>query len=92
MKAPELKTFPTDAGKQDFTKTVEASNQQSTKPKAKAKKAPKVEKATPKSYSLTNDDQAYINGHALKLSNEQGKSVGASEALRDIINAHRGTK
>lgn len=92
MKAPKLKEFPTGAGEQEFTKQVKASNTDTPAPKKIKESAKKTEqeRAKPKTFSLTDTDLSYINAHALKLSNERGRSVNGSEALRDIIEAHRG--
>lgn len=42
-----------------------------------------------KTYTLAKSDTAYINTQAVKLSQQRGKAVSASEALRSIIHEHK---
>jgi hypothetical protein len=42
-----------------------------------------------KTYTLAKSDTAYISTQAVKLSQQRGKVVSASEALRLIIHEHK---
>ena len=87
MKAPNAQEFPTIPTK---GKTAVAaakpkpspSNQNKTQAKAKSM-------SVRRSYALTAEADEKINALALKMSQERGKMVSASEALRTIVDAYK---
>lgn len=82
MKRPQLATLP-DA-------TPDTSFSEQTR---EIKKVLKAEGNIKKqSYSIRPSDIAYIADKALKLGQERGKPATASEALRIILDEHRGQK
>jgi len=79
MKAPDLKELGEVMPKDDFTKTVQAERN-------------KANAGVRKTFSLQQRDFDYINSEALKMSQEAGKVVSASQALRYIIQRDRSSK
>ncbi len=80
MKQPKIASIPAATPETSFTE--------------RAKVAKKIEKsgggAVKRSYSMQSKDVNYNEKLALKLGQKRGKSMSSSEALRTIINDHRG--
>ena len=83
MKAPNAQEFPTIPQK---GKTAVAA----AKPKPKPSNQNKSKSVTVRrSYALSSEADEKINALALKMSQERGKMVSASEALRTIVEAYK---
>ena len=80
MKAPDAQEFPNISA-------IPAKQVPSRKTAVKPTKA-KL-KTVRRSYNLSEDADKKVNALALKMSQERGKMVSASEAVRTIINAYR---
>ena len=80
MKAPKAQEFPNISA---VRTEPEPTRKTAVKP-AKAKL-----KTVRRSYNLSEDADKKVNALALKMSQERGKMVSASEAVRTIINAYR---
>ena len=76
MKAPDLKKLDGVKPEDDFTKAAQAESE-------------KASAGVRKTFSMQRRDFDYINSEALRLSQDLGRIVGASEALRDIIDRAR---
>ena len=76
MKAPDLKKLDGVKPEDDFTKAVDEVSE-------------KASAGVRKTFSMQRRDFDYINSEALRMSQELGRIVGASEALRDIIDRAR---
>ena len=83
MKAPKAQEFPTIPSK---TATPVAVAKTKTKPSNQNKTKAKTVR---RSYNLSTDADDKINAVALKMSQERGKMVSASEALRTIVDAFK---
>ncbi len=79
MKAPNLKKLGEVIPEDDFAKTVQEERN-------------KANVGVRKTFSLQQRDFDYINAEALKMSQEAGKVVSASQALRYIIQRDRSAK
>ncbi len=82
MKAPKIAAIPDATTETSFTK--------------RADKAKKIEKSgapmVQKSFTISPNDVAYLEKQALERGQKRGKSMNASEALREIMSEHRGQK
>ncbi len=78
MKAPNIKNLSDLVPDDHFTKTVEVEKD-------------KARESVRKTFSLQQRDFDYIHDQALLLSQETGKVVSASSALRYIIQRDRST-
>ncbi len=78
MKAPDLKKLDGLKPDDDFTKVVQI-------------ESGKANTVVRKTFSLQQRDFDYINSEALKISQETGKVVNASQALRYILERDRST-
>ena len=81
MKKPQIAAIPDATPETSFTERAKVAKKKEAKPKGKAVK---------KSFSLTKTDLDYVEKLALKLGQKRGKSMSDSEALRAIIEHHRG--
>lgn len=82
MKAPQIAAIPDATTQTSFSKRAE-------KAKKVAKSgAPMVQK----SFTISPEDAKYLESEALKRGQKRGKSMNASEALREIMGEHRGQK
>ncbi|SHE20405.1 hypothetical protein [methanotrophic endosymbiont of Bathymodiolus puteoserpentis (Logatchev)] len=79
MKKPELKDLGGLVPDDDFSQTAQIESN-------------KAQKVLKKTYSLQQRDLDYINAQAVMMSQEAGKSVSASEALRYIIQRDRSAR
>ncbi len=79
MKAPDLKKLESLKPEDDFTKTVQLQHD-------------KARETVRKTFSIQHGELDYINAEALKMSQEAGKVISASEALRNIIQRDRGSR
>ena len=77
MKKPELQQLADLAPSDEFTKTVQVEKE-------------KAGIIVRKTFSLQQIDYDYINSEALAMSQETGKVVSASAALRNIIQRDKG--
>ena len=75
LKAPDIK---------DLSKL----NQQDTFSKKVVEVKAQAQQIAKKTFSLNHSHLDYVNGIALELGQQRGKVVGASEALRLIIEQH----
>lgn len=83
MKKPDTAKIPAkNAGSSYSTVPVESPR---PTPTPKATTAVKRDTRIQKTYSLEKDHVKLINQHALQLAMARGEPVGASEALREII-------
>jgi hypothetical protein len=85
MKKPQLKALENVKTEDPFVEKVQEIKQQSTENQAIKKNTAKIK---PKSYSLPEKHINYINQKASEMSKERGKPIGASEALRIVIEEH----
>lgn len=79
MKTPNLKKLGEVMPEDDFTKTAQTERE-------------KANVGVRKTFSLQQRDFDYINSEALKMSQEAGKVISASQALRYIIQRDRGAR
>lgn len=83
MKAPNAQKFP------DATPpAAKPASSRKTKPKPSNQNATKTEMVRC-THNLSTDATGKINAVALQMSQERGKMVSASEALRTIIDAYK---
>lgn len=82
MKAPKIAAIPDATPETSFSKRAE-----------KAKKTIKTGGAmVQKSFTISPEDNKYLESEALRRGQKRGKSMNASEALREIMSEHRGQK
>lgn len=79
MKKPDIKNLSELVPDDEFTKTAQTENS-------------KASMGVRKTFSLNQKDFDYINAQALIMSQEGGKVVSASQALRYIIQRDRSTR
>lgn len=79
MKAPDLKKLGDVKPEDDFTKTAQIESE-------------KASTGVRKTFSIQQKDFDYINLEALRMSQEAGKIVSASQALRYIIQRDRSAR
>lgn len=82
MKAPEAQKFP--------TKAKPTTDKPKDKPAKAVSNQNKQAASVRRTFTLTTDEDQKITAVAMKLSQERGKQVSASEALRVIIQAYGG--
>jgi hypothetical protein len=79
MKKPKMENLDGLTPDDDFTKTVQVESD-------------KAQKVLKKTFSLQQRDFDYINAQAVIMSQEAGKPVSASSALRYIIQRDRSAR
>lgn len=81
MKKPDLAAIPDPTPETSFAERAKAAKKDAVRKKSVAVK---------RSFTLLPEDDKYIDQIALKRGMERGKPMSASEALRHIIDEHRG--
>jgi len=91
MKKPNLQTVPTTVAKPvKEEKAVTPASAKASNPKSRKVEKSESEKVVKRSFSIQPAQNDYIEQYALDEGQKRGKSMNASEALRQIINKARG--